>query len=769
MGPRGFTACVLFCVVIAFSLLAVGRTVLRARQFARPLPQFAENSWKLRGLGSDASAASLPRPPDPDTYRRASGPLAAKFSLPITFESAGASARHTVQCVGRGEGMTVLLESDGIEIAVPKRAGGTATPSTVKLRLVHGAGASVASATSIGATYGIPTGLPARRKKRRSSKSASHSHRRGTRKARPHRDTPGHKAQAPRAQRPPQQRLPRQTKPTGQLEIPQGNQGTREANFVWQGVAPVGSETNYFLGNDRAKWRTHVQHFAKASATNVLPGVDIVAYGNSEGFEYDLRVGPGVDPRDLHLEIAADGAARSENIRLDASGDLLITLDGQELRMKKPAIYEEWAAAASQPIKRKQIVGGYELAADGSVAFHLGPHDPGATLVLDPSLSVAYTTFLGGAGNEIAESIALDSSGNVYIGGTTTSAATFTEGGNTKQAGTGTSDFFMAKINPSLSGPSSLVYLTFIGGSGAQAGGKIAVDSNGNVAIAGTSTSADYPTTDGSALTAGANGTAVNDAAVTEIDPTGAKLVYSTLFGGNGNEGSLSSGGIAMDSAGDIFIAMDTASTNLPVAPTAAPGPYSSVYGGGASDGFLAVFQPVVSGTMPHVKYCTYLGIDAIATVTSVAVDSVGNAYLAGYTQTDPIGTLRTANGFQTTYGGNGDGFVMKILPSGNGVADLSYGTFLGGGEMDQALAITVGTQLPGTAYVTGTTQSKDFPVTGTNIGNITGYQTALGGSCQRVSGGDRPEQRGRDVTDLFQLFGRRNHGRGAQRVVQAD
>jgi len=558
----------------------------------------------------------LPRRPDPDTYRRASGPLAANFSLPITFEPAGASAGQTVQYVGRGEGMTELLESDGIEIAVPKRAGGTATPSTVKLRLVHGAGASVASATSIGATYGNPTGPPARRKKRRSSKSASHSHRRGTRKARPHRDTPGHKGQAARAQHSPQQRLPRQTKPTGQLEIPQGNQGTREANFVWQGVAPAGGETDYFMGNDPAKWRTHVRHFGEASATKVLPGVDIVAYGNSEGFEYDLRVGPGVDPSDLRLEIAADGAARSENIRLDASGDLHMTLDGRELRMKKPTIYEERAASASQPVKRKQIVGGYELAADGSVAFHLGPHDSDATLVLDPSLSVAYTTFLGGAGNDAAESIALDASGNVYIGGTTTSAATFTEAGSSKLGSTGGSDFFIAKINPSLSGPRSLVYLTFIGGSGAEAGGKIAADSNGNLAIAGTSSSADYPTTDGSALTTGTNGTAVNDAAVTEIDPTGAKLVYSTLFGGNGNEGSLSSGGIAMDSAGDIFIAMDTASTNLPVAPTAAPGPYSSVYGGGASDGFLAVFQPVVTGTTSHVKYCTYLGIDAIATVT---------------------------------------------------------------------------------------------------------------------------------------------------------
>lgn len=475
---------------------------------------------------------------------------------------------------------------------------------------------------------------------------------------------------------------------------------------MWQGENAVGGESNYFLGNDHLQWRTHVKHFAAAEARNVLPGVDIVAYGNAEGVEYDLRVAPGVDAGDLRLAIASIGAGaeRPEHTRLDTAGDLIVTLDGRELRMKKPAIYEEWAATAEQPLRRrKQIDGGYTMAADGSVAFQVGPHDPRATLVLDPSLTIAYATFLGGTGSDAAQSVALDAVGNVYIGGTTTSAATFAEDG-TRLGPTGTSDFFIAKINPALSGPSSLVYLTFIGGSGAELGGKIAVDASGNVAIAGTSTSVDYPTTDSSTLTLGTNGVAVNDAAVTEIDPTGAKLVYSTLFGGNGNEATVSNGGIAMDSAGDFYLAMDTQSTNLTIAPVLPETPYSSAYGGGVSDGFLAIFVPVVTAPAAHLKYCTHLGISAGVTVTGVAVDSLGNAYLAGYT-TDPTGTLPTANGFQPTYGGDPfDGFVVKILPSGNGPADLSYATFLGGSGMDQALAISVGTQLPGTAYVTGTT-----------------------------------------------------------------
>jgi hypothetical protein len=287
----------------------------------------------------------------------------------------------------------------------------------------------------------------------------------------PRRDTPGHKGQAPRAQHAPRQRLLRQTKPTGQLEIPQGSDATSRESFAWQGENVVGGESNYFLGNDPAQRRVHVKHFASAEAQNVLPGVDIVAYGNSEGVEYDLRVAPGVDADDLRLAIA--GPVGPEHVRLDASGDLIITLDGRELRMKKPSIYEERAATAEQPLQRKQIDGGYSMMADGSVAFHVGPHDSRATLVLDPSLTVAYTTFLGGTGSDTAQSIALDAAGNVYIGGATTSAATFAEP-STRLAPIGASDFFIAKINPSLSGPSALVYLTFIDGSGAALGGASA-------------------------------------------------------------------------------------------------------------------------------------------------------------------------------------------------------------------------------------------------------------------------------------------------------
>ena len=501
--------------------------------------------------------------------------------------------------------------------------------------------------------------------------------------------------------------------------------------FEWRGAEILPGESNYFLGKDPAKWRTHVPHFARAAAASVLPGMDVIVYGNEEGLEYDLRLAPGADARNLRLEVSgADG------LRLDAHGDLLIRAGELEIRMRKPAMYEERAGAAASEgglPGRRPVDGGYELEADGTVGFRVAQPEElagnaapesGATLVIDPSLSVAYSSFLGGAGEDTAAGIALDGDGNVYISGTTTSATTFSETPKkTLGPGGGASDYFIAMIDPTVSGSHSLKYLTFIGGSGAEAGGFLAVYADGHAAIAGTTTSTDFPVTDGSVRTTGANAT--NDATVTEIDPTGAMLVYSTLFGGNGAEATQGPGGIAMDSSGNIFVAMDTSSTNL----LTTPGAFQPVYGGGISDGFLAKFNP---STSPHLMYCTYLGLDAQASVAGVAVDSLGNAYLAGFT-TNPGSSLNTTNGFQTAYGGDpSDGFVMKILPGTSGAAALSYATFLGGGNLDKALAIAVGPvgtgtpQTPPTVYVTGTTQSSDFPTNGT----VAAFQTSMKGTA---------------------------------------
>jgi hypothetical protein len=486
-----------------------------------------------------------------------------------------------------------------------------------------------------------------------------------------------------------------------QIEFTRGVSPPAERTaLVWKGIEALRAESNYFIGRDPNHWHTHVPHYARAEAHDALPGVDLVAYGNAgadrnEGqLEFDLQIAPDSDASDLRIKISG-----ADDLRLDSAGDLLVRLahkiadkmDDQQLVMHKPAVYEKVpgrelerdGAVASPTSKRTAIDGAYVLEPDGSLAFRIARRNPHATLVIDPSLSVVYSTFLGGAGEDTANSIAADSSGKLYIGGTTTSASTFPESvTKTVGPGGGATDFFVAKIDPTLSGPSSLLYLTFLGGSGSESGGMIAVDNSSNVAITGTTTSTDFPVRDGSTRTSGPN-----DIAVAELGPTGATLVYSTLFGGNGSESTQNPGGIALDQSGEIFVASDTTSTDLPVT----TGAFQAANGGGVSDAFLAIFRPVVTAPTPHLKYCTYLGINAQVGVGGVAVDAGGNAYIAGFTS-NPGVTFPTLNGYQTTYAGDPfDAFVIKIRPSGTGASDLAYGTFLGGAGLDQALAISVG------------------------------------------------------------------------------
>jgi hypothetical protein len=479
--------------------------------------------------------------------------------------------------------------------------------------------------------------------------------------------------------------------------------------FVWRGQQKLRGEGNYFLGNDPRRWRTHVPHYERAEARDIFPGVDMVMYGNEEGIEYDLRLAPGTDLDRMRLDVSG-----AEGIRLDTQGNLAMDVAGRTVLMRKPAIFVEPEPASqgdqkidtSVPAARELVDGGYVLEADGSVGFRVGPHDSNSMLVFDPSLSVTYATFLGGAGEDSANSVALDTTGKLYVGGTTTSATTFPEpGGKQIGPGGGATDFFIAKIDPAASGANSLVYPTFLGGSGDQAGGLIAVDASGNVAIMGTTTSIDFPVTDAGKRTSGSN-----DLAISEIGPTGATLIFSTMFGGSGAESTQNAGGIAFDKSAKIFVASDTTSSDL----TATPGALHVVYGGGASDGFLAIFRP---STSPLLEYCTYLGINAQVGVGGLAVDAGGNAYIAGFTS-NPGTSFTALNGFQRTYGGDpSDGFVMKVRPSGTGAADLAYGTFLGGTGLDKALAVAVGAAMPATAYVTGATESTNFPMNGTRAG----------------------------------------------------
>ena len=288
--------------------------------------------------------------------------------------------------------------------------------------------------------------------------------------------------------------------------------------LLWRGRDELPGSANYFYGNDPSRWHKDVPLFLGAGALGMGPGVDCLVYAGERGPEMDFDVARGADLRRVRLEV--NGA---RNLQLSPEGDLLIEGSAAVIRLRNPAIYQ------MSDGRRVSVEGRYALLSKHEIGFRIGVYDRNLPLVIDPSVAVTYTTFLGGAGADSANSVALDSSGAVYISGTTASASSFAESVTKKFGpGGGSNDFFVAKIDPTQTGAASLVYLTFVGGIGDEEGGKVAVNpSSGVVALVGTTTSADYPVSDSTKLVKG-----TSDLALTLLGPGGDSIVLSTLLDG---------------------------------------------------------------------------------------------------------------------------------------------------------------------------------------------------------------------------------------------
>src|SRR6266849_1396039 len=154
-----------------------------------------------------------------------------------------------------------------------------------------------------------------------------------------------------------------------------------------RGLESTGGISNYFIGNDRAKWRTHIPHYSRVEYKGVYAGVDVVYYGNPQKLEYDLIVAPGADPRAIQVEY--EGV---ESLRVDADGDLVLKTSGGELRQKRPLAYQETAKG------RVEVEVGYRVKGR-RVAFELARYDAARRLVIDPVFF--YSTYLGGSGSDL--------------------------------------------------------------------------------------------------------------------------------------------------------------------------------------------------------------------------------------------------------------------------------------------------------------------------------------------------------------------------------
>ena len=306
------------------------------------------------------------------------------------------------------------------------------------------------------------------------------------------------------------------------------------------GVDQLPGKVNYLLGNKSENWRTNVPTYARVRYEQIYPGVDLIYYGNQRQLEYDFVIEPRASSKQIRL--AFEGAGK---LKLNRHGDLILGSAAHKITLLRPKAYQEIDN------KRREVSVKYLLKPYGQVAFQVGAYDKRQQLVIDPVL--VYSTYLGGSGLDAGNGIAVDSSGNAYITGQT-SSLNFPTVSPLQPATGGSVDAFVAKLNAT---GTALVYSTYLGGSGTDVGTSIAVDSNGNAFITGQTTSLTFPTVN--PLHPALNDSA--DAFVAELNSAGSALVYSTFLGGHSTD---SGNSIAVDSAGNAYVTGTSFSSDFP-------------------------------------------------------------------------------------------------------------------------------------------------------------------------------------------------------------
>lgn len=483
-------------------------------------------------------------------------------------------------------------------------------------------------------------------------------------------------------------------------------------------------KSNYFIGRDAKKWRLNVPAYSRATYKGAYPGVDIMFYGQGGRLEYDFIVAPGASFKPVRISF--EGARR---VSVNESGDLIIETPAGEVRQRKPSIYQQSGD------KRLEVKGGYVIAGEMEVAFEVGAYDRTLALVIDPVL--VYSTSVGGIYNDNANAIAVDAQGNAYIAGTTNSTDFLTVNPFQANLKIGVvvgipSDAFVTKLNPS---GTAVLYSTYLGGGINDGANGIAVDPSGSAYVTGYAVSSDFPTTSGAFLT---KAIAAGAAFITKLNPAGNGLVYSTYLGGDVPPFSVSDvgsagRGIAVDADGNAYVAGYTYSESFPLKK-----PAQSVFNRGFTsccdcrrfslasvreDIFVTKLDPSGSALV----YSTYLGGSNVDEAYAIAVDSTGSAYVTGATCSFDFPNA--------TLAGLEDAFLLKLNPTGK---KFVYTTSFGGRGFDFANGIAVDSE--GNAYITGQTDSDDFPITSSafqpRFGGSVLYATTDGGRDWRsVSG----------------------------------
>ncbi len=530
----------------------------------------------------------------------------------------------------------------------------------------------------------------------------------------------------------------------------------------------ISGHSNYLIGNDPSKWVRDVEQFARVNYSNLYPGIDLTFYGQQRQLEFDFIVQPGADPQKIAM-----GVTGANSMRTDSAGDLVLASAAGDLRLHKPLAYQK-QGDTRQPVDARFVVhdrevvfalgpydhsrelvidpsilystyigagaedDGYAIAVDSTGAAYItgqtaSPGFPGAAhgggltpggldlgtagasksdafvVKLSPDgTSLVYSVFLGGTGTDSGNAIVLDTLKQAYVVGTTDSSD-FPAAGNPQPSnGGGNSDAFVAVLNAA---GNSLVFSSYIGGSGDDVGYGVAQDPTG-IYVVGSTTSSDFPAPNNGILKSSYQGN--SDGFVTKIDSVGGTFLNSGYLGGTGADIAT---GVAVDGSQNVFVTGVTVSPDFPHVGTATyPNAHQCGTDGNCNAGKDDSFVTEIKSDFTAYIYSNFLGGSSFDDANQIVLDSSGNAYVVGITSSTDF---PTKNPFQASLGagsGVSNAYITKFDNTGNQV----FSTYLGGGGTDNALSVALDGST--NVYVTGSTTSTNFPL-------MSATQTALGGN----------------------------------------
>jgi uncharacterized repeat protein (TIGR01451 family) len=521
-------------------------------------------------------------------------------------------------------------------------------------------------------------------------------------------------------------------------------------NATMSGTEQLPGKSNYFIGNDPAKWRAGVPQFARVRYDSIYPGINLVFYGNQGHLEYDFQVAPGSDPSQAELEF--HGAKQVEL----SEGALVIKREGGSVRLDPPRVYQE-IAGRQQPVEGSFVLRGHNRA-----GFAIGSYDRSRELIIDPILT--FSTYFGGSLDEHATQVAVDGSFNIFLAGSTTSPNLPAATGvfQTTLGGSGP-NVYVAKITQPSGAAATLSYVTYLGGNGEDVPVGLKLDGRSDPFVAGTTSSTNFPTTPTNAYQKvpepGSVGT--SHVFVTELQFDGTKLLYSSYLSGNNTDVA---SGMTLDAAGNVYVTGTTMSTDTANPSTGIQFPASTIPEGLAfqtiSNAGIQFFVTKVSTNAPGVgsiAYSTYFGgatsdtSPPVAVGGGIAVDTNGNVYFSGTTNflytgcsscsttdfpilnayqacldqaplTNPVNPPLCTTSTTTT---DPDAFVAKLNPNGAQGAQLIWSTYLGGTGTDSSTGVALDTGAAN-VYVVGTTNSTDIGQSTSTLTTSASYQRCL-------------------------------------------